>query len=394
MKAFRIGFCGALALLCVRVAYANEMPINWTGLPEPYQTRSAMKPPLLVPRPPDAQLRVPPGFRVEEYLSGLRAPRFMTPGPSGEVLCSDLERGIVYVLRDRVPSELITGLDGPYGLAFHEQWLYVAEVTSIKRYPYDRAARQVRGPGVEVIALSGLTGGHRTRTLLFEPTGAWLYVGIGSHSNVSAGEDPRRAAINRYRPEGGGHEIYASGLRNPVGLRWYPGTTELWATSVERDGLGDELPPDFLTRVEPGGFYGWPYAYIGPHEDPKHKGAAPGRVRKALYPSVLLGAHVASLDFIFYSGTQFPERYRGGAFVALHGSWNRSRPAGFKVAFVPFRGGKPLSGPEDFLSGWLLSPDQHRVWGRPVGLLELPDGSILISDDGGGRIWRVWYAGS
>ncbi len=161
---------------------------------------------------------------------------------------------------------------------------------------------------------------------------------------------------------------------------------------MERDGLGDDLPPDFLTRVERGGFYGWPYAYIGPHPDPNHKGAAPEIVKKTLYPSVLLGAHVAALDFIFYTGTAFPKKYHGGCFVALHGSWNRSKPSGYKISFIPFEKSKPPARPEDFMTGWLLSADEPRAGGRPVGLLQMPDGSLLVSDDGGGRIWRVSHA--
>ena len=168
-------------------------------------------------------------------------------------------------------------------------------------------------------------------------------------------------------------------------------TGELWATSHERDGLGDDLPPDFLTRVRQGGFYGWPYAYIGPHEDPRRRGEAPERVAKTLYPSVLLGGHAGAMGLLFYTGAQFPVKYRNGCFVALHGSWNRARRAGYRVVFVPFKDGKPIAGPEDFLTGWMLGEERQEVWGRPVGLLQLPDGSMLVSDDGAGKIWRVSY---
>ncbi|MGH8468714.1 MAG: PQQ-dependent sugar dehydrogenase [Gammaproteobacteria bacterium] len=386
----RIRFLFLLAAIPLASA-ANELPINWAELPPPYHTPSKARSPLLVPRPEGAVLELPAGFKVEEYLGEFSAPRFMALGPSQELLVSDIEDGAVYVVRNGKKSRLVAGLDRPYGLAFRNEWLYVAEATSVKRYAYDAKTGKILGTGEEVIALHDFGRGHSTRTLLFDAQGEKLYLGIGSRSNIDAGEHPMRAAINRFSPDGGAHEIYASGLRNPVGLRWYPGTSELWATSVERDGLGDDLPPDFLTRVERGGFYGWPYAYIGPHADPNHKGTAPEMVKKTLYPSVLLGAHVAALDFIFYTGTAFPKKYRGGCFVALHGSWNRSKPSGYKISFIPFENGKPLAGPEDFMTGWLLSADEPRAWGRPVGILQMPDGSVLVSDDGGGRIWRVSY---
>ncbi|MGH8514344.1 MAG: PQQ-dependent sugar dehydrogenase, partial [Gammaproteobacteria bacterium] len=312
----RIRFLFLLAAIPLASA-ANELPVNWAELPPPYHTPSKARPPLLVPRPEGAVLKLPAGFKVEEYLGGFSAPRFMALGPSNELLVSDIEDGAVYVVRDGKKSRLVAGLDRPYGLAFRNEWLYVAEATSVKRYAYEAKTGKIRGSGEEVIALKDFGRGHSTRTLLFDAQGEKLYLGIGSRSNIDAGEHPMRAAINRFNPDGGAHEIYASGLRNPVGLRWYPGTSELWATSVERDGLGDDLPPDFLTRVERGGFYGWPYAYIGPHADPNH--TAPEMVKKTLYPSVLLGAHVAALDFIFYTGTAFPKKYRGGGFVALHG---------------------------------------------------------------------------
>ncbi|MFH0351421.1 MAG: PQQ-dependent sugar dehydrogenase, partial [Chromatiales bacterium] len=217
---------------------AKELPINWAELPPPYHTPSKARPPLLVPRPEGAVLKLPAGFKVEEYLEGFPAPRFMALGPSKELLVSDIENGAVYVVRNSKKSRLIAGLDRPYGLAFQNEWLYVAEATSVKRYAYDAKTGKIRGNGEEVIALKDFGRGHSTRTLLFDARGDKLYLGIGSRSNIDAGEHPMRAAINRFNPDGGAHEIYASGLRNPVGLRWYPGTSELWATSVERDGLG------------------------------------------------------------------------------------------------------------------------------------------------------------
>jgi glucose/arabinose dehydrogenase len=359
-----------------------------------------MNPPRVISQPDGAQLRLPAGFEIAVYAEGFERPRFMLLGPSGEVLVSDsVNGGAVYVLVDRdqdfrpeTRKKLITGLDRPYGLAFWKQFLYVAETTSLKRYPYD-AKTMTAGPGEEVVSMRDFGSGHWTRTVLFDRTGGKMYLAIGSRSNVSPGEPPMRAAINRFNPDGSGHEIFASGTRNPIGLRWYPGTDVLWAAVQERDGLGDDLVPDYFTHIQPGGFYGWPYAYIGPNEDPRNKGLRPDLVAKTIVPDVLLQAHVAVLDFVFYTGKQFPARYHGGAFLAFHGSWNRSRRVGYSVAFVPFRNGKPSGPVEDFLTGWMLAPERREVWGRPVGLLELPDGSLLVSEDGGNKIWRVWYKG-
>ena len=384
--------CSSL-LLWTTVAFANEPPVNWQELPEPYATPSAVNPPRVIARPPGATLSVPDGFTVEEYLAGFAAPRFMLLGPQQEILLTDMDAGVVYVIRDRAARPLIEDLDLPYGLALYQRWLYVAEAGSVKRYAYDAGAGRV-GAGEEIIPLQKYAagrGGHFTRSLLVDEKNGKLYLTVGSASNVSAGEPPIRAAISRFNPDGSGYELFATGIRNPIGLRWYPGSQDLWVTSHERDGLGDDLVPDYLTRVTAGGFYGWPYAYIGPHEDPRRKGEAPELVEKTLYPDVLLGSHTGSMDLLFYTGTQFPEKYRGGAFVALHGSWNRARRVGQEIVFVPFRDGKPQAGPQDFLSGWMLGEDKKEVWGRPVGLLQLPDGSLLISDDGAGKLWRVSY---
>ena len=373
----------------------SRYPVNWQGLPEPYHTESATNPPRLIPRPKQASLSVPEGFVVEEYLSDFLRPRFMLLGPEGEVLLSDIAAGVVYVIRDKVAVPLISNLSKPYGLALYKDWLYVAETSSVKRYKYSSKQGSV-GQGEEIIPLDRYATGHITRSILFDETAGKLYLTVGSASNVELGEPPIRAAVSRYNADGTGYELFATGIRNPIGLKWYPfanGTESkvLWATSHERDGLGDDLVPDYFTRVQEAGFYGWPYAYIGPHEDPRHPGVAPDKVRQTLYPSVLLGSHVGSMDFTFYTGTQFPEKYQGGAFLALHGSWNRSKRTGYKIAFVPFKKGQPVSGPEDFLTGWMLAEDKKEVWGRPVAVLQMPDGSLLISDDGAGKLWQVSY---
>jgi glucose/arabinose dehydrogenase len=369
-------------------------------LPPPYDTPSANNRPRVIERPDGARLQLPAGFNIEEYATGFDVPRFMTLGPSNELLLSDSAReGKVYVLLDKNGDKksderkvLVEGLDRPYGLAFWKDYLYIAETTSLKRYRYDAKAMTV-GPGEEVVPMAEFGRGHWTRTVLFDQKGEKMYLAVGSHSNVDAGGPETRAAINRYNPDGSGHEIFASGVRNPIGLRWYPGTNTLWTAVQERDGLGEDLPPDYFTTIRQGGFYGWPYAYFGPNEEPRRKGERPDLVAKTIVPDVLLQAHSAVLDCWFYTGTQFPQKYRGGAFLANHGSWNRAVRIGYDVVFIPFRDGKPAGPPETFLSGWMLGSDQSDVWGRPVGLLELPDGSLLISDDGGKKIWRITYSG-
>ena len=388
---------GAAVALAAAAFYAADVK-----LPPPYATPSVNNGPRVIPQPAGAQLHVPAGFSVSVYADNFERPRYMLLGPSGELLLSDaadgpdgtvyamsLSKADGYQTHDR--KKLITGLDRPYGLAFWHEYLYVGEPESIKRYKYDAKA-MTAGPGEEVISLKGFGHGHWTRSLLFDRAGQKLYVGVGSGSNVSPGEDPVRAAINRYNPDGSGHETYAAGTRNPIGLHWYPGSDTLWAAVQERDALGDDLVPDYFTHIRQDGFYGWPYAYIGPNEDPRNKGKAPDLVAKTIVPDIpLMPAHQAVLDFEFYAAKQFPAEYRDGAFLALHGSWNRSKRVGYAIAFIPFRNGKPSGPPRDFLTGWMISPDSRDVWGRPVGLLILPDGSMLISDDGGKKLWRVGY---
>jgi glucose/arabinose dehydrogenase len=389
---------GILSVLLVSIAAVLAFSAaSVPDLPPPYATPSVTNNPRVIPKPDGAKLNVPTGFQVEVYAEGFQVPRFMILGPSNEVILADSANppnGTVYVLQGKSQKKLIEGLDKPYGLAFWNGYLYVGCPESVTRYKYDAKAMTV-GAGEEVVPLKGQGTHHWTRSLLFDRQGKKLYVGVGSGSNNSLGEDPRRAAISRYNPDGSGHEIFASGTRNPIGLRWYPGTDALWAGVQERDTLGDDLVPDYFTHIQEGGFYGWPYFYIGPHEDPMNKGKAPaGLIDKVIVPDVLLGSHVAVLDFIFYTGAQFPAEYRGGAFLAWHGSWNRSKRVGQSIAFVPFQNGAPSGPPREVLTGWMLSPDQREVWGRPVGLLQLPDGSLLISDDGGRKIWHLSYKGA
>ncbi len=383
-------------LLVALGAAESKKPVNWKGLPEPFHTESATNRPNVVERPDGSKLALPEGFKIEEYLTGdFVRPRFMLLGPNDELVFSDSGSrnqpdGAVYVSADGKTKKLIEALDRPFGLALHEQWLYVAEPTSVKRYVYDSKA-MTAGKGEEIISYEGHGKGHWTRSLLFNEDHTKLYVSVGSGSNIDLGEDPVRAALHRYNPDGTGHETVATGLRNIIGLQWYPGSEEIWAAVQERDGLGDDIANDFLVNVKQGEFYGWPNAYNGPHEEPRHKDVAPDKVKSTLYPDVLLGAHVAVLDTRFYTGTQFPEEYRGGLFLAFHGSWNRSERVGYSVTFIPFKDGRPQSGPKDFMTGWMLGSDQREVWGRPVGLLQLKDGSMLVSDDGGRKIWRISY---
>lgn len=372
-------------------------------LPPPFQTPSADNRSQVIPQPEGARVTVPAGFSIDVAADGFETPRYMILGPGQEILMSDSARasqggGSVYVLVDTnrdgkidQKTKIIDKLDRPYGLALWKDYLYVAEPTSLKRYKYDAKAMKATVPGEEVVSLKNFGTGHWTRSIVFDAKGEKMYLTVGSGSNVDAGEDPMRAAVHRYNPDGSGHETFVSGTRNVIGLRWYPGTDTLWGAVQERDALGDDLVPDYFTAFKPGAFYGWPYAYIGPNEDPRRKGEAPELVKKATIPDVLMGAHVAVLDALFYTGKMFPAEYQGGAFVARHGSWNRSKRVAYDVAFIPFKNARPAGEPRPFLSGFMLSPDKKEVWGRPVGLLQLADGSVLMTDDGGKKIWRISY---
>jgi glucose/arabinose dehydrogenase len=281
-------------------------------------------------------------------------------------------------------------LAAPFGLAFGNGYLYVGNTGSIVRYRYTPGDLRAQGEPEKILDMP--TGGHSTRNLLFNRAGTKLYVAVGSQSNNDAGEDCRRAAILEFNPDGTGYRVFASGIRNPVGLALQPGTDIIWTAMNERDNLGDDLVPDYATSVKDGGFYGWPYSYIGSNYDPRYVGSFPDLVKGALVPDVLFPSHSAALGITFYTGTQFPQRYRNGGFVALHGSWNRSVASGYKVVFFPMVGGRP--GPiEDFLTGFLTSRGEGdspiSPWGRPVGVVTAPDGSLLVSDDTGNRIWKV-----
>jgi len=394
-KALSLAILLAVTLGAILAAQANRRPVNWKELPAPFATASARNNPTIIPKPDGASLQAPAGFAIEEFMdfADMR-PRFMMLGPSNEILISDTSRnGSVFVIKDGKRTPIIEKLDRPYGLALKGNQLYVAEPASVKQYAYDTKTMRVTSEGKEIISMAGMDTGHTTRTLAFNKDGSKLYMSVGSRSNIDLDEPPLRAAVHRYNPDGTGHETVATGLRNAVGMRFYPNTDDLWVSVHERDGLGDDLVPDYVTKVEPGGFYGWPIAYIGPHPEPRHSNVDQSKVKSTLYPDVILGGHVGPLDILFYTGTQFPAKYRGGMFVAMHGSWNRAQRQGYKIAFVPFKDKMAVAGPEDFVQGWMLAPEQKEVWGRPVGLLQMPDGSLLVSDDGGRKVWRVSYKG-
>ena len=281
-------------------------------------------------------------------------------------------------------------ISAPFGIAFNNGYLYVGNTASLVRYRYSNGDLKAQGEPEKLMSLPA--GGHSTRNIVFNRAGTKMYVAVGSQSNNDAGEDCRRAAILEFNPDGSGYRVYASGIRNPVGLALQPGTDIVWTAINERDNLGDDLVPDYATSVKEGGFYGWPYSYIGKNYDPRFVGSFPDLVNKAIVPDVLLPSHAAALGITFYTGTQFPQRYRNGAFVALHGSWNRSVAAGYKVVFFPMNNGRP--GPiEDFLTGFLTNVGGAGMpierWGRPVGVLMARDGSLLVSDDASNRIWKI-----
>lgn len=351
-------------------------------LPPPFHTESASNPPRVVSKPSDARLTLPPGFRIEVWAEDFENPRNMILAPNGDVLVADTAAGKIIGLRGKTRYTVASGLNGPYGMAYRGNQLFVGCEDAVLRFD--------GGKPVKIFDLPG--GGHSTRNIIFNRDGTKLYVAVGSRSNVSdESADPLRAAITELDPDRPVRKTYASGLRNPVGLAWNPANATLWTSVNERDGLGDDLVPDYITEVKPGAFYGWPFSYIGRNEDPRRRGEKPQLVQSAIVPSLLIQAHSAALGLVFYSGKMFPEKYRGGAFVALHGSWNRSRRSGYSVVHVPFRNGQPTGGYDDFVIGWAPDPDKRQVWGRPAGLLVLRDGSLLIADDGANVIWRVSY---
>ena len=373
--------------------------IKPSDLPPPSATRDAENPPHVIPRPPEAKLQLPDGFSAAVFAEGgFLQSRWLAQAPNGDVFVADSKGGNIIILRDTnndgIADQRFTFasvLNQPFGMAFWRNYLYVGNTDAVVRFRYQPGKIKAEANAEKIASLPGWGyREHWTRNLAFNPSGSKLYVTVGSQSNVDVEPEPR-ASILEFDPDGSGRRVFASGLRNPVGLAFYPGTNQLWAAVQERDRLGDDLPPDFVTHIGEGGFYGWPYTYIGSHTDPRHQGEQHEPPLQAIVPDLLIQAHSAVLGLTFYTGTMFPQDYRGDAFVALHGSWNRSKRTGYKVVRIHFQGHRPVGGYEDFVVGWMLSEERPEVWGRPSGLLTMKDGSMLIADDGANKIWRITY---
>lgn len=362
--------------------------------------------------PATSELKVPKGFAVNVFAQGLTNPRrlLIVPGSTAanyKVLVAESAAGRISILdsagsgKADSKSTFVSGLHQPYGMAFHDNWFYVGNTNSVVRFPFTNGQTSINANPQTLLQLP--TGGHWTRNLLFADGGKKMYIAVGSSCNVCEDKDINRAAINEANPDGSDFKPYATGIRNPVGMALYPGTNQLWTVVNERDRLGDDIPPDYLTQVQQNAFYGWPYAYTDldrhVHPDPNFGVKNPAKVSVTTPPTFPLQAHSAPLGLAFYPlkiqkkdihEKYFPREYRGDAFVAFHGSWNRSVRTGYKIVRVHFENGKPVS-VSDFVTGFLKS--DQKVWGRPVDVAIAPDGSLLFSDDGGGKIWRVSYTG-
>jgi glucose/arabinose dehydrogenase len=406
--------------------------ITLADLPPPYSTRSAGNGPDVVKQPADAALSVPHGFTVRLFAAGLSNPRVIRVAPNGDIFIAETARNRIRVLRaadgawapsiDQIFAER---LDRPFGIAFYPpnanpEWIYIANNNSVVRFPYQNGDLKAReGAQVVVPRLSDSHGGHTTRDIAFSLDGKRMFISVGSGSNVAEwmgrksseeirrwesehgrgaawGGETNRADILVTDPEG--HEplhTFATGIRNGVGLAVDPQTGQLWVSTNERDSLGDDLVPDYITRVKEGGFYGWPWYYLGNHEDPRHAGERPDLAGQVNVPDVLLQSHSASLEMVFYSATNgsaaFPAEYRGDAFAAFHGSWNRSVRTGYKVVRVRVSHGVPTGEYDDFLTGFVVNDES--VWGRPVGVAVAHDGALLVTEDGNGTVWRVAFVG-
>lgn|SRR5579872_1297530 len=389
--------------------YRYERPgtvrhISIKDLPQPFATESATNGPKIVARPENAWPKTLPGFKVNLFASGLTNPRIMRIAPNGDIFLAETSVGDIKVFRgitaDGKPEQVkvfATGLNTPFGIAFYPlgknpEWVYVANMDSVVRFPYHSGDMTSTGPPQHLLDLpSG--GHHRSRDVVFSPDGKKMFVSVGSDQNVDdATTEKNRADILELNPDGSGLRVYASGIRNPVGIAINPSTGELWCSVNERDGLGNNLVPDYITHVQDGGFYGWPWWYMGGNQDPRMAGKHPELKNKVITPDVVLQPHNASLEMTFYDGKQFPSEYAGDIFAAEHGSWNRSPRAGYEVIRVPLHQTGHATGEyEDFLTGFVV--DDQSVWGRPVGVAVAPDGSLLVSDDASGSIWRVSYTG-
>lgn len=394
-------------------------------LPRPLASAPKAERSQIAPRAQGALPKTLDGFSVETFAEGLNGPRVLRFAPNGDLFVTESNAGRIRAFHladgrlEPARSEIFAAdLERPYGLAFYPpgpdpKYLYVGAVSKILRFPYRKGDLEAIGPAEVVATLPRSDTGHWTRDLVFSRDGKTLFVAVGSRSNVadgharpsaaevadlearngvgaSDGPELERADVLAFDPDGTNRRVYATGLRNCSGLRLRPDSDELWCVVNERDMLGDDLPPDYATHVEKGAFYGWPWYYIGAHEDPRHAGARPDLATKITTPDVLLQPHSAPLGLAFYNADQFPAAFRGDAFVALHGSWNRATRTGYKVVRLRFRDGRPTGDYQDFLTGFVL--DDTRVWGRPVDVAVAPDGSLLVSEDANGVIYRIAHA--
>ncbi len=399
--------------------------IGVEDMPPPFATSLAAKQSEIAPLPSDARPNAPDGFKVRMLAHDFNGPRTMRVAPNGDIFLAESDAGRIRALRLSESGDKLAinevfaeGLDAPYGIAFYPpgpnpRYLYVATESQVLRYPYGIGALKPSGEREKIAALPP-GGGHWTRDIAFSPDGAMLYVAVGSKTNVAEGLSARalsqnqaeektgvvgemggaekgRAQVLALDPDGRNGRVFATGLRNCSGLAIRPSSKEVWCAVNERDMLGDDLPPDYVTKVKEGAFYGWPWYYIGPHPDPRHAGERTDLAGKVTTPDVLIQPHSAPLGVVFYDGSQFPPAYQGDAFVALHGSWNRSKLTGYKIVRLRFANGEPTGEYDDFITGFVL--DDGHVWGRPVGVAVAKDGSLLFSEDGAGSIWRVSFAG-
>ena len=386
-------------------------PSEKLQLPPPFATPSVRNTSKVIGWPKGRMPTAAPGFEVSLFAEDLDNPRQAYVLPNGDVLVVEAIREFqdrpdrpeksanrIALFRDTnkdgkpdLREVFLTGLNMPHGMLLLGNWFYVGNTNGVVRYPYRAGQTRIEGKGEKILDLP--VGGHYTRNLIADGAGRKIYVAVGSGSNVDEEnqweKDQRRAGILEINPDGSGMRIFANGLRNPVGMDWEPQTNVLWTVVNERDLLGDDLVPDYLTSVRDGAFYGWPYSYFGQNEDPRKKGQRPDLVAKAIKPDYAVGSHVAALGLAFYRGKSFPQRYHGGAFIGMHGSWNRSKMVGFNVAFVRFENGKPAGPLEDILTGFIANEKSFESYGRPVGVTVAADGSLLIADDGGGKVWRV-----
>jgi glucose/arabinose dehydrogenase len=376
------------------------------ALPPPYATESKTNSSKVLKWPEGQTPKAPEGFTVTKFADGFENPRWTYIAPNNDIFVVEsgtrTSKNQIIILRDKdkdgkfeTREVFLKDLNRPFGMLILKDFFYVANTDGLYRYPYKNNPLKLETPGTKILELpAGGYNNHWTRNIISNPEGTKIYVSVGSGSNVGENgmdKEVRRAAILEINPDGTGEKIYASGIRNPVGMDWNPVNKELWTAVNERDELGDDLVPDYITSVKRGGFYGWPYSYYGNIPDPRMKGERKDLVAKAIVPDVPVGAHTASLGLAFYTKSTFPEKYKNGAFVGQHGSWNRAKISGYKVVFIPFSNGKPSGKPEDFLTGFVANADKAEVYGRPVAVTVMQDGSLLVNDDSGNTIWKVSY---